>query len=193
MNGRSDGTYARSGYQGCFLLVKKIILFHTIFFQTHKRCQNPFLQLKITRFNTSTSTHTLHMNLCLLHLKYKSIRQSVGLGKSRLGLGKDAFKNMMKSSAVMFSFPSQACTQTVHLDSNYSVSRVDSGIVDPSYGTGVAHWCGTTKIKKDMTMEGVIMRRSLVQGWIDNNFVTLICLFIEKTILWAEFYKATRL
>ncbi len=132
MNGRSDRTYARSGYQGCFLLVMKIIPFHTILFQTHKRCQNPFLQLKITRFNTSTSTHTLHMNHCLLHLKFKSIRQSVGLGKSRLRFGKDAFKNMMKHSAVMFSFPSQACTQTFHLNSNYSVSWFDSGIVDPS-------------------------------------------------------------
>ena len=44
---------------------------------------------------------------------------------------------MMKHSAVMFSSPSQARTQTFHLNSNYSVSWVDSDIVDPSSGSGV--------------------------------------------------------
>ena len=40
-----------------------------------------------------------------------------------------------------------------------------------------------------MSMEGVIMRRSLVQWWIDNNFVTLICLFIEKLYFEQNFIK----
>jgi len=38
-------------------------------------------------------------------------------------------------------------------------------------------------------MGDVIMRRSLVQWWIDNNFVTLICLFIEKLYYEQNFIK----
>jgi len=42
-------------------------------------------------------------------------------------IGKDAFKNMMKHSAVSSSL-SQARTQTFHLNSNYSVSWFSSAI-----------------------------------------------------------------
>ena len=45
--------------------------------------------------------------------------------------GKGAFKHMMKHAAIMFSSPSQALTQIVHLSSNYSVSWADSDKVDP--------------------------------------------------------------
>ncbi len=64
--------------------------------------------------------------------------------------GKDAFKHMMKHSAVMFSSPSQARTQTFHMNSNYSVSWVDSDILDPSSGNGVVQWSDMTKIKKEL-------------------------------------------
>lgn len=54
--------------------------------------------------------------------------------------GKDTFKNMMKHSAVISS-PSQASTQTFHLNSNYSVSWVDSVLsillLDPVLSNGV--------------------------------------------------------
>jgi len=56
--------------------------------------------------------------------------------------GKDAFKHMMKHSAVI----SQARTQTFHLNSNYSISWVYSDIVDPSSGSGVVQWSDMTKL-----------------------------------------------
>jgi len=53
---------------------------------------------------------------------------------------------MMKHSAVMLSSPSQARTQTFHLNSKYSVSWVDSDIVDPSSESGVVQWSDMTKL-----------------------------------------------
>ena len=78
--------------------------------------------------------------------RFHKVEEDSMSSKSLKKKGKDAFKHMMKHSAVMFSSPSQARTQTFHLNSNYSVSWVDSDIVDPSSGSGVVQWSDMTKL-----------------------------------------------
>ena len=92
-------------------------------------------------------------------------------------------KHMMKHSAVMVSSPSQARTQTFHLDSNYSISWVDSDIVDPSSGSDVVQCSDMTKLQKELNCYekryddgGCDNDEEFSAMMNDNNFVTLICL-----------------
>ena len=81
----------------------------------------------------------------------------------------------------MYSSHNQARIQTFNLNSNYSVSCVDLDVVDPFSGSGTVHWqrlkMNSIVMKKVMMMKGVIMTRSLLQWWIDNDFVTLIAYY----------------